>query len=78
MINKELQKTILSSIFLIPVSFFFIIQGSLTFIFFLCFFQFARHQEIHEHPSFLFLKKGQAKEDKLVAKSIKSFIFLNI
>ena len=35
MINKELQKRILSSIILIPVSFFFIIQGSLTFIFFL-------------------------------------------
>ncbi len=36
MINKELQKRILSSIILIPVSFFFIIQGSLIFIFFLC------------------------------------------
>ena len=35
MINKELQKRIFSSIILIPVSFFFIIQGSLTFIFFL-------------------------------------------
>ena len=35
MITKELQKRILSSIILIPVSFFFIIQGSLTFIFFL-------------------------------------------
>ena len=35
MINKELQKRILSSIILIPVSFFFIIQGSLTFILFL-------------------------------------------
>ena len=35
MINNELQKRILSSIILIPVSFFFIIQGSLTFIFFL-------------------------------------------
>ena len=35
MINKELQKRILSSIILIPVSFFFIIQGSFTFIFFL-------------------------------------------
>ena len=35
MINKELQKRILSSIILIPVSFFFIIQGSLTFSFFL-------------------------------------------
>ena len=34
MINKELQKRIFSSIILIPVSFFFIIQGSLTFIFF--------------------------------------------
>ena len=35
MINKELQKRIYSSIILIPVSFFFIIQGSLTFIFFI-------------------------------------------
>ena len=35
MIDKELQKRILSSIILIPVSFFFIIQGSKTFIFFL-------------------------------------------
>ena len=35
MIKKELQKRIFSSIILIPVSFFFIIQGSLTFIFFL-------------------------------------------
>ena len=35
MINKELQKRILSSIILIPLSFFFILQGSLTFIFFL-------------------------------------------
>ena len=35
MINKELQKRILSSIILIPISFFFIFQGSLTFIFFL-------------------------------------------
>tara|TARA_Y100001958_G_C20999990_1_gene384145 strand:- start:28 stop:702 length:675 start_codon:yes stop_codon:yes gene_type:complete len=35
MINKELQKRIISSIFLLPVSFFFIIQGSYTFIFFL-------------------------------------------
>ena len=35
MISKELQKRILSSIILIPVSFFFIVQGSFTFIFFL-------------------------------------------
>ena len=35
MINKELQKRILSSIILMPVSFFFIIQGSFSFIFFL-------------------------------------------
>ena len=35
MISKELRKRILSSIILIPVSFFFIIQGSFTFIFFL-------------------------------------------
>ncbi len=35
MINKELQQRILSSIILIPVSFFFIIQGSFSFIFFL-------------------------------------------
>ena len=34
MITKELHKRILSSIILIPVSFFFIVQGSLTFIFF--------------------------------------------
>jgi len=35
MINKELQRRILSSIILIPVSIFFIIQGSFAFIFFL-------------------------------------------
>ena len=35
MINNELQKRILSSVFLVPISFFFIIQGSFTFIFFL-------------------------------------------
>ena len=35
MIKKELKKRIFSSIILIPLSFFFIIQGSLTFIFFL-------------------------------------------
>jgi len=35
MIKKELQKRIFSSIILIPVSFFFIIQGSFSFIFFL-------------------------------------------
>ena len=35
MIYKELQKRILSSIILIPLSFFFIIQGSFTFILFL-------------------------------------------
>ncbi len=35
MINKELQKRIISSIILIPVTFFFIIQGSYIFIFFL-------------------------------------------
>jgi len=35
MINKELQKRIISSIILIPLSFFFIIHGSYTFIFFL-------------------------------------------
>ena len=35
MINKELQRRILSSIILIPVTIFFIIQGSFTFIFFL-------------------------------------------
>ena len=35
MINIELQKRILSSIILLPVSFFLIIQGSLIFIFFL-------------------------------------------
>ena len=36
MINKELKKRILSSTILIPVSFFFIFEGSITFIFFLC------------------------------------------
>ena len=35
MINTELKKRILSSILLIPISFFFIIQGSVLFIFFL-------------------------------------------
>ena len=35
MINKELQRRILSSIILVPLSIFFIIQGSFTFIFFL-------------------------------------------
>ena len=35
MINKELKKRILSSTILIPVSFFFIFEGSITFIFFL-------------------------------------------
>ena len=35
MINKELQKRIISSIILIPVTFFFIIQGSYIFIFLL-------------------------------------------
>ena len=35
MINKELQKRIFSSMILVPLSFFFIIEGSLTFIFFL-------------------------------------------
>ena len=35
MINKELQKRILSSIVLIPIAIFFIVQGSVFFIFFL-------------------------------------------
>ena len=35
MINKELKKRILSSTILIPISFFFIFEGSITFIFFL-------------------------------------------
>lgn len=35
MIDNELQKRILSSIFLIPISIFFIVQGSVFFIFFL-------------------------------------------
>tara|TARA_Y100000768_G_C23937499_1_gene663283 strand:- start:668 stop:1303 length:636 start_codon:yes stop_codon:yes gene_type:complete len=35
MINKELQKRILSSLILIPLSFFFIIQGHILFIIFL-------------------------------------------
>ena len=41
MIKNELQKRILSSIFLVPISFFFIIQGSLAFIFFLSLIFFA-------------------------------------
>ena len=35
MINKELQKRILSSLILIPISLFFVIKGSIFFIFFL-------------------------------------------
>ena len=35
MISEELKKRVFSSIILIPVSFFFILQGSITFIFFL-------------------------------------------
>ena len=35
MINKELQKRILSSIILLPIAVFFIFQGSIFFIFFL-------------------------------------------
>ena len=35
MINNELKKRILSSIIFIPISFFFILEGSITFIFFL-------------------------------------------
>ena len=38
MINKELQKRILSSIILIPIAVFFIIEGSIFFIFFLSLF----------------------------------------
>ncbi len=38
MINKELQKRILSSIILIPITVFFIIEGSIFFIFFLSLF----------------------------------------
>ena len=38
MINKELQNRILSSLILIPIVFFFIIKGSLLFIFFLSLF----------------------------------------
>ncbi len=40
MINEELQKRILSSLILVPISLFFIIKGSIFFIFFLivCFF----------------------------------------
>ena len=38
MINKELQKRILSSILLIPITIFFIFQGSVFFAFFLCIF----------------------------------------
>ena len=38
MINKELQKRLLSSIILIPITVFFIFQGSVFFVFFLCIF----------------------------------------
>ena len=47
MINKELQKRILSSLILIPIVFFFIIKGSFFFIFFLVvFFLFASYEWI--------------------------------
>ena len=45
MIDKELQKRILSSIILIPVSIFFIFQGSVYFIFFLSLLFFATSYE---------------------------------
>ena len=38
MINKELQKRLLSSLILIPVAFFFIFEGKIFFAFFLAFF----------------------------------------
>jgi len=38
MINNELKKRIISSIFIIPISFFFILKGSTTFLLFLAFF----------------------------------------
>tara|TARA_B100001741_G_scaffold295197_1_gene278082 strand:+ start:666 stop:1304 length:639 start_codon:yes stop_codon:yes gene_type:complete len=45
MINKELQKRILSSLILIPVAFFFIIQGTIFFAFFLGLFFLATSYE---------------------------------
>ncbi len=45
MINKELQKRILSSILLIPITIFFIFQGSVFFAFFLCIFFLASSYE---------------------------------
>ena len=45
MINKELQKRILSSIILIPIAIFFIFQGTLFFGFFLCIFYLATSYE---------------------------------
>ena len=45
MINKELQKRILSSIILIPIAIFFIFQGTLFFGFFLCIFFLATSYE---------------------------------
>ena len=45
MINKELQKRILSSILLIPITIFFIFQGSVFFAIFLCIFFLASSYE---------------------------------
>ena len=45
MINKELQKRVLSSLILMPIAFFFITQGSLLFIFFLSLFFLATSYE---------------------------------
>ena len=45
MINKELQKRLLSSLILIPVAFFFIFQGSVVFAFFLGLFFLATSYE---------------------------------
>ncbi len=48
MINKELKKRIFSSLILIPIAFFFIIKGSVFFIFFLCIFFLATVYEWHK------------------------------
>ena len=57
MINKELQKRILSSLILIPVSLFFIIKGSFLFIFFIliCFLitSYEWHKMSNKKPYYL-------------------------
>jgi len=56
MINKELQKRILSSIFLIPIAIFFIFQGTLFFVFFLSVFFLAISYEWIRMNKINFLK----------------------